>query len=92
MNKKLTTTKWLILFLFLNCTIIELFTGWITIQSLNLSTITGFAPDFTPLITLIGTIVSEVFGFAVYALKSIKENTEGGIVYMTATSNKEGKG
>lgn len=90
MNRKITTTKWLILFLFLNCTVIELFTGFVTLKSLNLSLITGFAPDFTPLVTLIGTVVSEVIGFSVYSLKSIKENTEGGIVYMKAI--KEGKG
>ena len=86
-KSKLTTTKLLILFLFINCTVIELFTGWATIQSLQLALHTGFAPDFTPLVTLIGTVVGEVIGFAVYAVKSIKENTCGGIVYMTAQQN-----
>ena len=43
--------------------------------------------DFTPLVTLIGTIVSEVFGYAIYALKSTKENTVGGIVYDMAIQN-----
>ena len=36
-KSKLTTTKLLILFLFINCTIIELFTGWATIQSIQLT-------------------------------------------------------
>lgn len=84
---KLSTSKLLILFLFINCTIIELFTGWVTIKSLDLSTMTLMAPDFTPLVTLIGAVVSEVIGFAVYALKSTKENTSGGIVYETAIAN-----
>lgn len=86
---KLTTTKLLILFLFLNCTVIELFTGWATYQSLQLVLQTGLAPDFTPLVTLIGAVVGEVIGFAVYAVKSVKENTCGGIVYDCAMQNKE---
>lgn len=86
-KSKLTTTKLLILFLFLNCTIIELFTGWATVQSLQLTLQTGLAPDFTPLVTLIGAVVGEVIGFAIYAVKSIKENTAGGIVYDCALNN-----
>lgn len=82
--KIFTTTKLLIFFLFLNCTAIELFTGWVTVQSLSNSLIIGQAADFTPLITLIGTIVGEVIGFGVYALKSLKENTAGGIIYEQA--------
>ena len=77
----------LILFLFINCTIIELFTGWATIQSIQLTIQTGLAPDFTPLVTLIGAVVGEVTGFAVYAAKSTKENTAGGIVYDCALNN-----
>lgn len=86
-KSKLTTTKLLILFLFINCTIIELFTGWATIQSIQLTIQTGLAPDFTPLVTLIGAVVGEVTGFAVYAAKSTKENTAGGIVYDCALNN-----
>ena len=80
---KLPTSKLLILFLFINCTLIELFTGWVTIKSIDLATLTMVGPDFTPLVTLIGAVVSEVIGFAIYAIKSAKENTEGGIVYET---------
>ena len=78
---KLPTSKLLILFLFINCTLIELFTGWVTIKSIDLATLTMVGPDFTPLVTLIGAVVSEVIGFAIYAIKSAKENTEGGIIY-----------
>lgn len=84
---KLTTTKLLILFLFINCTIIELFTGWTVIQSIQLALQTGIAPDFTPLVTLIGAVVGEVTGFAVYAAKSVKENTIGGIIYDSVLNN-----
>lgn len=86
-KSKLTTTKLLILFLFINCTMVELFTGWTTIQSIQLAMQTGIAPDFTPLVTLIGAVVGEVIGFAVYAAKSTKENTAGGIVYDCALNN-----
>lgn len=81
---KISTSKLLIFFLFLNCTIIELFTGFVTLKSLDLTTLTMANPDFTPLVALIGAVVSEVVGYAVYALKSAKENTAGGITYEAA--------
>lgn len=73
---KLSTTKKLIYFLFVNCSLIEIFTGvitWLSACSDN--------PDFSPLVALIGAVVGEVIGFAVYGIKSIKENTAGGVVY-----------
>ena len=88
---KLPTSKLLILFLFINCTLIELFTGWVTIKSLDLATLTMVSPDFTPLVTLIGAVVSEVIGFAIYAIKSAKENTEGGIIYETTMAKLQQK-
>lgn len=81
---KISTSKLLIFFLFINCTIIELFTGFVTLKSLDLTTLTMANPDFTPLVALIGAVVSEVVGYAVYALKSAKENTAGGITYEAA--------
>jgi predicted negative regulator of RcsB-dependent stress response len=86
-NKKISTTKLIVFFLFLNCTIIEIFTGWTTIQSLNIALITGTSVDFSPLVTLIGTVVGEVIGFAVYAAKAVRENTAGGIVYDQAMNS-----
>ena len=80
-KKKLTTSKLLILFLFINCTLIELFTGWVTIKSIYLAAATGVSPDFTPLVTLIGAVVGEVIGYGIYSVKSMKENLKGGIVY-----------
>lgn len=84
---KISTSKLLIIFLFINCTIIEIFTGYVTLKSLDIATMTFMMPDFTPLVTLIGAVVSEVIGFAIYAIKSAKENTSGGIVYETAMIN-----
>lgn len=84
---KISTSKLLIVFLFINCTIIEIFTGYVTLKSLDIATMTFMMPDFTPLVTLIGAVVSEVIGFAIYAIKSAKENTSGGIVYETAMMN-----
>lgn len=73
-------SKKIILFLFINCTLIELFTGYITIMDLNIAKTTGIV-DFSPMIALITAVVGEVIGFAVYAVKSMKENTQGGITY-----------
>lgn len=86
-KNKIPTSKKLITFLFINCSIIELFTGWVTIQSFTLAFNTGLPIDFAPLIALIGAVVGEVIGFAIYSLKSCKENTEGGLTYMLAQQN-----
>ena len=88
-KKKISTSKILILFLFINCTIIEIFTGWVTVKSFSYSLITGNSIDFSPLVTLIGSVIGEVIGFAIYSLKSAKENSEGGIVYDSIFRNKE---
>ena len=79
-KRKLSTTKRLTFFLFINCTIIEIFTLYVTLKQLNM----GMGVDLTPLQLLITTIVGEVIVFAVYSLKSLKENTKGGIIYQTA--------
>lgn len=78
---KISTSKLLISFLFANCTIIEIFTGWTTIKSFELAHELMISPDLTPLVALIGAVVGEVIGYAVYSVKATKENTAGGIVY-----------
>ena len=88
-KKKMTMTKKLISFLFLNCTAIEIFTCWVIVQNLKLAQYNGTMLDFTPLVALVGAVVGEVIGFGVYALKSTKENTVGGVVYDKAMSNNE---
>lgn len=87
-TNKLTMSKKLMIFLFLNCTIVEIFTGYITLLDLRLAYSLGIMPDFSPLVTLIGAVVGEVIGLATYFAKSTKENTEGGIIYYNATQGK----
>ena len=84
--KQLPTSKKALIFLLVNCSLIEIFTLWVTIKSINLATIMGIIPDFTPLITLIGAIVGEVIGLVAYYAKSAKENSIGGIVYERAAA------
>ena len=78
-HKKLSTSKFLMLFLFISCSAIQIFTIILTFKSISLG-----AVDFSALQSLITAVVAEVIGFAIYSLKSLKENTEGGIVYQTA--------
>lgn len=79
--KKLTTTKKLIIFLFGSCILLELFVGYVTIENLRLAEEYNIALDFSPLLSLIGAVVGEVVAYAVYCLKSLKENTVGGVIY-----------
>lgn len=86
---KIANSKLLIWFLFINCTIIELFTIWVIISELKLAETGVLIPDLSPLMALITTVVAEVIGFGIYALKSTKENTEGGIVFETTMKELE---
>ena len=81
---KLSTSKILMYFLFLNCTAIEIFTGIVTIINLNIARETGMNPDLTPLVTLVSTGVTQTIGFAIYSIKAAKQNCRGGIVYQQA--------
>lgn len=81
---KIANSKLLIWFLFMNCTIIELFTIWVISKELVLAENGILIPDLSPLMALITTVVAEVIGFGIYAVKSTKENTQGGIVYEAA--------
>ena len=83
-KKEVTTTKKIVAFLFITCTGLIIFTCGITVWQMFLAQKIMMAPDFAPLITILGAIVSEVIGFAVYAVKSLKENSKGGIIYDTA--------
>lgn len=84
---KIANSKLLVWFLFINCTIIEIFTLGVIVEELALAAKGILIPDLSPLITLITTVVAEVIGFGIYALKSAKENTEGGIIYETTMFN-----
>ena len=86
---KIANSKLLVWFLFINCTIIEIFTIWVIISELKLAETGVLIPDLSPLMALITTVVAEVIGFGIYALKSTKENTEGGIVFETTMKELE---
>lgn len=85
-SNKLSMSKKALIFLFISCTFIEIFTAWVTIQSFSLAFAIGIMPDFTPLVTLIGTVVGEVIALAAYYAKSTKENTTGGITFESAAA------
>ena len=85
-SRKLSASKKALIFLFINCSLIEIFTAWVTVQNIKLAFTMGTQPDFTPLVALIGAVVGEVIGLASYYIKSTKENTEGGIIYESAAA------
>ena len=85
-RKKLSTSKFLMLFLFISCSAIQFFTIFLTFKGISIGYI-----DFSALQSLIAAVVAQVIGFAVYALKSVKQNTTGGIVYQTAIIQAQNK-
>lgn len=85
-KRKISTSKMLMLFLFISCSLIEFFTIYLTFKSINL----GFV-DFSALQSLITAVVAQVVGFAIYSLKALKENTKGGVVYETAVLEAQSK-
>jgi len=87
--KKFSCSKLLLLFLFINFTILEIFVGWVTVHSFTLAFTYGIAPDFTPLITLIGAVIGETFSYGIYSAKSKAENTQNGIIYELAMLEKQ---
>ena len=86
-HNKLSMSKKALIYLFISCTFIEIFTAWVTIKSISLAFTMGIMPDFTPLVTLIGTVVGEVIALGAYYAKSAKENTTGGITYESAAAH-----
>ena len=82
-------SKMLLVFLFFNFTFLELFIGYVTLQSFALAFAVGVMPDFTPLVTLIGLVAGETISYGVYCAKSKAENTQGGIIYDLALSEKQ---
>lgn len=86
-KKKIHFPSWsklLLIFLFINFSFLEIFVGWVTIESFDLAFETGMGPDFTPLITLISAVIGETISYGIYCAKSKAENTEGGIVFESA--------
>lgn len=81
--KKPSTSKAVLIFLLVNFTIVEIFTGYITIAALQLALVTG-TMDFSPLVAFIGAFIGEVVTYFTYTSKAKAENTEGGILFESA--------
>ena len=77
-------SKLLLVLLFINFSLLEIFIGYVTIQSFALAFAVGMMPDFTPLVTLIGLVAGETISYGAYCAKSKAENIEGGIIHDTA--------
>ena len=80
-KNKLSTTKRIVWWMFINCTLVEMLTVWALYKNFELATIFGTGVDFSPLVALIGAVIGEVMVFATYAVKAKAENTQGGIEY-----------
>lgn len=80
-------SKLLLIFLFINFTILEIFTGWVTVNTFSLAYTIGVMPDFMPLITLLGAVIGQTISYGIYASKSKAENVIGGITYEMALKN-----
>lgn len=91
-NFKISTSKIFTFLLFLNCSCIQFFAAWATVQSINIAKQAGTMIDFSPLVALIGAVVGESIGFWIYAAKAKAQNTAGGLTYemaMAAAKDKE---
>ena len=86
---KANSTKIYTWFLFVNFTLIEVFTGYCTLRSFRIAEMYGSSPDLTALITLIGAVIGETLTFIAYAVKSAKENSRNGIVYEMAMRDRD---
>lgn len=69
-----------LIFLLVNFTIIEIFTGYVTLAALQVAMVSGVM-DFTPLVAFIGAFIGEVATYFTYNKKATAENTQGGIIY-----------
>ena len=73
-KKKLSTTKLIVAFIFLNCTIVEIYSMIVMYQ----------LRDISSLCALITAVIGETISFAVYSAKATRENTVGGMTYEMA--------
>ena len=80
----LAMSKKILIIVFINCIIIEIFTGAIIIKAMALAAAAGMTADLSPLVALIPAIGGQVSSLISYNIKSQKENTEGGITYLNA--------
>lgn len=73
------TGKLLAVFLFLNFTVVEIYSMWAMYQ----------LGDLSSLSTLITCVIGEVLTYLIYSLKSTRENTSGGIIYDIAMKDRD---
>ena len=83
-KRKMPFSKKLLIFLFINFIILEIFTGWVTISSFTLAYAAGIAPDFAPFIALLGAVIGQTISYGIYCSKAKAENTKNGITYEMA--------
>lgn len=67
-----TTSKYLMLFILLNCTAVEIYSMWLMV----------YLSDLSPLTTLMGSVITESISYAIYCTKSFKENKEKALVQL----------
>lgn len=94
-KKKIAWSKLVLLFLFLTCTFLILFTCFVVLKEFTLAQMIMIAPDLSPLNTLIGIVIAETLGLTAYLIKSTFENRKGGITYDAAAAHnfqEQGKG
>lgn len=65
-KKKVSTTKLLMLFIFINCTVVEAYSMWV-MYTLD---------DLSALYALIGAVITESISFAIYCVKAFNETKE----------------
>lgn len=85
----LAMSKKILIIVFINCIIIEIFTGVILIKAMALAALVGMTADLSPLLALIPAVGGQVGSLISYNIKSQKENTEGGITYLNAQQQYE---
>lgn len=81
-KKPLTTSKKLTIFALADCVVIQLFAMFAMLHMNDISALYS-------LIAIVGTVVCEVFSLASYNHKSMRENTEGGIIYQDMENQHE---
>ena len=90
-GKKVEASKFFTMFLLVNFILVEGFVGVIAWRSFDLASSMGVSPDFSALYGIIATIIGETITFLIYSVKSMKENTVGGVVYESMIRNGDGK-
>ena len=73
-RKRMTTSKCAMWFIFLNCTVVEIY---------SMAAMWHFG-DLSPLYALLGAVVGQSLTYISYNNKACRENSRGGITYESA--------